>query len=54
MQEISSFVFPNPVSGSLSIYSNLNMPIQTIRLFDSMGRIIYSVENYETALYVSK
>ncbi len=53
-QKTSSFVFPNPVSESLSIYSNLNIPIHTIQLFDSMGRSVYSVKNYETALDVSK
>lgn len=53
-QETTAFVYPNPTLNALSIHSNTNEPIKNIEIFDAMGRLVYELEAYESAIDLSE
>lgn len=52
--ETTGIIYPNPTNDVLSIYSNTNKPIKNIEIFDVMGKMIYALESYESALNLSE
>jgi len=52
--ETTAIIYPNPANDVLSIYSNTNKPIKNIEIFDAMGKSIFALESYESALDLSE